>query len=447
MHRINRRLNCIALCGLLLAGCRGAAALPASANRPFMGWTSWDNEALRQPGHGEDWLTASQVIQQSDAMHRLLQKYGYRRINLDSGWASGIDGYGRPAADKRKFPRGIRQVAMIVHHNGQLLGLYWNPGINDEMWKNNPLIARTHIHIRDICVRPRAKANAFGEYKIDYSKPGAQEYVNSIVRQWARWGVDFIKLDGIAPGSDSPGRTIDDRPDIRAWGKAIDAVKRKIWLEISWAINRQYLQDFQPMANGWRVDGDVDLYGPKLTGWEQIRRRFTDVPPWSALAGPGRGWNDLDSLLVGNGSADGLTDDERQTAMTFWSICCAPLYTGDDLTHLDTFGLKLLTNRALIAIDQAGRPAHLLLGGGKLETWYAPEPDGTFTAAVFNLHDKMTVSAVIHRADLGVQGTIKARDLWRNTVVTANGPITTVLKPHACAIYRISLDTSRPKGH
>ena len=416
-----------------------AMALPVAARRPFMGWTSWDNEALTLPGHGEAWLTAVQVIRQSDAMHQYLQRYGYRRINIDSGWANGIDANGRPAADAKKFPGGIRAVAAAVHHNGQLLGIYWNPGVNDEMWRKNPFISHTHIHIREICAKPPAKANAFGEYKIDYSKPGSQEYVNSIVRQWARWGVDFIKLDGIAPGSDSAGRSIDDRPDIRAWGIAIAAVKRKIWLEISWAINRHYLQDFQPDANGWRIDGDVDLYGPKLTGWQQILRRFTDMPGWSSEAGAGRGWNDLDSILVGNGELDGLTNGERQTAMTFWAICCAPLYSGDDLTDLDPYGLSLLTNRAIIAVDQAGRPAHLLPGGGKVETWYAREPDGSFVAAVFNLHDHQTVTAVIHRADLGVQGTIQARNLWTNTQETVTGPIITVLKPHQCAVYRITL--------
>ncbi len=429
-------------CGFFLVVSSRTLAVPASATRPFMGWTSWDNEALRLPGYGEAWLTAVQVMRQSNAMHKYLQRYGYRRINIDSGWAGGIDAHGRPAADARKFPGGIRDLAAAVHRNGQLLGIYWNPGVNDEMWSKNPFIARTQIRIRDICVRPRAKANAFGEYKIDYSKPGAQEYVDSIVRQWARWGVDFIKLDGVAPGSDNARSTVDDRPDIRAWGKAIAGVKRKIWLELSWAINRDYLQDFQPEANGWRIDGDVDLYGATLTGWEQIRRRFTDVPSWSCEAGARRGWNDLDSILVGNGDRDGLSNYERQTAMTFWAICCAPLYCGDDLTDLDSFGRTLLTNRAIIKIDQAGHPAHLLPGGGEVETWYMREPDGTFVAAVFNLHDHKTVTALIRRADLGVQGAIKARDLWRNTLVTADGPIATVLKPHACAIYRISLATN-----
>ena len=38
----------------------------------------------------------------------------------------------------------------------------------------------------------------------------------------------------------------------------------------------------------------------------------------------GSGWLDLDSANIGNGSMDGLTNDERKTVMTFWCIECSP---------------------------------------------------------------------------------------------------------------------------
>ena len=39
--------------------------------------------------------------------------------------------------------------------------------------------------------------------------------------------------------------------------------------------------------------------------------------------GLGKGWNNLDSLDVGNGTMDGLTNDERQSAMTLWAIAAS----------------------------------------------------------------------------------------------------------------------------
>lgn len=48
------------------------------------------------------------------------------------------------------------------------------------------------------------------------------------------------------------------------------------------------------------------------------------------------GSSNLDSLELSRGALDGLTETERQTAMSIWSIAAAPLYLGDDLTQLDS---------------------------------------------------------------------------------------------------------------
>jgi hypothetical protein len=74
---------------------------------------------------------------------------------------------------------------------------------------------------------------------------------------------------------------------------------------------------------------------------------------WISYAGPG-GCNDLDSIDVGNGAMDGLTPDERRSYLTLWAISAAPLYTGDDITRLDRYGLSLLTNREVSRHRPAG---------------------------------------------------------------------------------------------
>ena len=75
-----------------------------------------------------------------------------------------------------------------------------------------------------------------------------------------------------------------------------------------------------------------------MTWDNSVDDRLRDIPAWTRHAGPG-GWNDLDSLNVGNGAMDGLTEDERQSYMTLWAISTSPLYIGDDMTRLDTYGL------------------------------------------------------------------------------------------------------------
>ena len=86
---------------------------------------------------------------------------------------------------------------------------------------------------------------------------------------------------------------------------------------------------------------------------KSIALRFDDAPRWVDLGGP-KGWNNFDSLDVGNGGMDGITDDERRSYMTLWAISATPLYTGDDLTRLDPLGRQLLTNRDVLAINAAG---------------------------------------------------------------------------------------------
>lgn len=410
------------------------------ARHPFLGWSSWSLEAVRSPGYqGEDWLTADHVKAQSDAMHRLLQKYGYVYLNLDSGWKGGFDAYGRPTPDYKKFPGGISAIAQYVHHNGQKFGIYYTVGIWGDIYKANPQILGTPYHIRDILVQPLTPGNGWGKgtYKIDFSKPAALTYIESIAQRFAEWGVDLLKLDGVTPGSGHNDLTIDNRAEVAAWATALKRTGRPIWLELSWALDPHYVQFWQRYANGWRICNDIDLYGLTLTRWKQVMERFRSAPLWCRYAGPTTGWNDFDSLDIGNGAMDGLTDAERQTVMTLWAMECSPLYPGDDLTKLDSYGLKLLTNKEVIAIDQAGRVAQPLRLG-TLQVWSIQNPDKSQFVALFNLDGTNTLEGRLNWNELGLPFSVRVRDIWaqKDLGVFPNG-FSASLAPHACLLLRL----------
>ena len=78
-----------------------------------------------------------------------------------------------------------------------------------------------------------------------------------------------------------------------------------------------------------------------LTDWANVESRFSAAASWQPYGGPG-GWNDYDSIEVGNGSNDGLTVAERQAQLSLWSLASAPLILGTDLTALDSGDLALL---------------------------------------------------------------------------------------------------------
>ena len=56
--------------------------------------------------------------------------------------------------------------------------------------------------MQDIVAQPLQQSNYWGfGYKIDFTNPCAQSYINSVADQFAEWGVDFLKLDSVTPGS------------------------------------------------------------------------------------------------------------------------------------------------------------------------------------------------------------------------------------------------------
>ena len=67
-----------------------------AAQKPYMGWSSYSMQVYTG---NPKWITADQLIAQSDAMHTKLQKAGYNYINVDSGWTDHVDATaGRPRA-------------------------------------------------------------------------------------------------------------------------------------------------------------------------------------------------------------------------------------------------------------------------------------------------------------------------------------------------------------
>lgn len=399
---------------------------PAASNglgwRPYMGWSSWSLESTKFPGYNTPWLTEANVKAQADVLHQKLQRHGYNYVNIDAGWwmdynwNATFDAYGRPTPFPGRFPDGIAAVANYVHRDGLKLGIYYGAGMDFAVYNNNYPIYGTSCHAQDIAVKPLKKTNGWqGAYAIDYSQPCAQAYINSIADEFAAWGVDFMKLDGVTPGSGINGAVVsDNRPDVKAWSQALLDTRRPIQFILSWSLDHDFANTWQQYANGWRIDTDVECYCSSIVTWNNsLKQRFTDVVPWIDNARPG-GWNNLDSLDVGVGSMDGLTNDERQTYMTLWAIEAAPLYSGDDLTKLDSYGLSLLTNDEVIAIDQAGRPARPVAQSSNQQVWYARNGNGSYTVALFNL-DGTPATVTANWSDLGFVGRAQVRNVWTHS--------------------------------
>src|SRR6202034_3631505 len=136
-----------------------------------------------------------------------------------------------------------------------------------------------------------------------------------------------------------------------------------------------------------------------------VSSRFGAAASWQPYGEPG-GWNDYDSIEVGNGSNDGLTVAERQTQLSLWSLASAPLILGTDLTNLDSGDLALLENSAVTAVDQDGIPGDRVISSGNEQIFDKRQQNGTWDIGVFNTDTTASHSFSVSLAQLGLSGAV-----------------------------------------
>ncbi len=408
----------VGLTGAVTAVATGVATAPpavASNNglsiRPAMGWSSWS--FVRR------WPSEAKIKAQADAMVSSgLAAHGFVYVNLDDFWqkcdAEGfvVDGNGRWVVDTAKFPSGIRALADYVHGKGLKFGFYVTPGIAKNAVTLNTPIAGTSLHAQDIAdtTRTEKNYNCHNMYFIDYSKPGAQEFVNSWANQFASWGVDYLKIDGVGSS---------DIPDVQAWDTALRQTGRPINYALSNNLPIADATTWRQLANSWRTQGDVECYcgpGPNgsgypLTDWSHVFSRFGSAAAWQPYAGPG-GWNDLDSLEIGNGDQVGLNADQRRSVFTLWAMAASPLLLGTDLTALTSTDLAMLTNDRLIGVNQDGVAASRIVNSGSNQVWRKREANGDYIVALFNTATTGSSTVSVSWSQVGFSGSADVTNLW-----------------------------------
>lgn len=417
----------------------------AKAEKPYMGWSSWTLQATNYPGVNPDgpasWLNEKNLLAQADVLAARFKKAGYDHVNVDAGWLGSFDEYGRPVVDAKKFPRGFKWLGEYIHGKGLKFGSYLAVGLDPKAYNDGktPIFNAPGCTTKDVVYPDLRKTNGWDSaYKMDFANPCSQKYVDSLAQTLAGWGVDFLKLDGVGPGSFRGGERYDNTTDVKAWNSALKSTGRPIEFLISWALSHRYADVWKANTNGWRVDTDVECYCDTLVTWNQsVKQRWNDVVQWIDDAGPGH-WNNLDSVAVGNGQMDGLTEAERQSYMTLWSISSSPLYIGDDLTKIDDFGYRLLTNNEVIAINQAGIPARPVDQTSDQQVWYARNRDGSYTVALFNLGSK-PAKVTADFGQLGIGGRAKVRDVWaKKDLGQKSGSITEDLPVHGSKLFTVT---------
>ena len=423
------------------AGASGTSPAAMVAPTPPMGWNSWNSFATT--------ITEAQARETAAIMATKLLPFGYDVFTIDIQWYEpeassytysadpipAMDGYGRLLPAPNRFPssagdRGFAPLATDVHRLGLRFGVHLMRGIPRLAVKRNLPVFGTRYRAADIANTGSICPWNPDMYGVDMTKPGAQAYYDSVFRLFANWGVDFVKMDDMSRPYDAHA------PEIEAAHKAIAASGRPILLSLSPGETPVMRGDHvRRYAQMWRISDDF------WDEWPLLEAQFTRLENWSPWCRPG-GWPDADMLPLGRlalGERDSrFTPDEQRTLMTLWSIARSPLVMGGDLRHLDAATLALLTNREVLAVNQASSDNQPHFVADDTRVWSARPTGGKGRyVALFNT-GKAEADVAIPLRDLGLSGTQSVRDLWAGrSVAPATDHVAQRIPPHGAGLYRV----------
>jgi alpha-galactosidase len=420
------------------------------AARPPMGWNSWDCFATT--------VTEAQTKAHADYMADKLAAHGWLYVVVDIQWYEPgaksfnyrknaqlvMDEYGRLLPAENRFPSsaggaGFKPLADYVHAKNLKFGLHLLRGIPRQAVDKNLPIKGTDYHAADIADKKDVCPWNPDMYGVDMTKPGSQEYYNSVFDLFLQWGVDFVKVDDISRPYNK------HRAEIEAVRKAIDQTGRPMVLSLSPGETALDAADHvMQHANMWRISDDF------WDNWPAVLAQFARLNKWSKFCAPGH-WPDADMLplgIVSQGRKTRLNKDEQYTLMTLWSIARSPLIFGGDMTKMDDFTLSLLTNDEVIAVDQNSTANRQLFRREGMVAWMADVPDSTDKyLALFNISNKPAgqdspaagMKVPVKFAEMGLSGPCKIRDLWTKTDL---GQFDEEFSPeinwHGAGLYRVS---------
>jgi alpha-galactosidase len=462
----------------LSIGVGGSAGqqLPARvAATPPMGWNSWDSYGLT--------VTETQFRDNVNVLTSRLKPFGWTYAVVDEGWfffnpqdrehpdllQYAIDSHGRYVPVPARFPSALvagahagvpgvdgaakmpaaieetsfRPLSSWVHAQGLQFGIHIVRGIPRASVERNLPIAGSSFNAQDAADTSDACSWDPTNWGVKDNAAG-QAWYDSLIHQYADWGVDLLKVDCISANPYAIG-------EIRMIRRAIDKTGRPMVLSLSPGPTAlAHASELIELANMWRISNDIwDIWSSERPFPISVKSQFARLAGWAKYAGPGH-WPDADMLPLGYlGPVPGygkprstnLTPDEQRTMLTLWSIGRSPLIVGANLTRLDSATEKLLTNRDVIAVDQMATSSRQVFNSDGLIAWSADLPSdfpGGFTMAlaVFNTADTTAnVNSGFDSYGLPA-GTYTAKDAWTgNSAGRVSGMQNLSLAPHASVLW------------
>lgn len=236
---------------------------------------------------------------------------------------------GSQVENTSKFPSGLRTLSDSLHDLSLKYGVYSSAG-----------------------------AYTCGSY------PGSLSHETTDAEWWASLGADYLKYDNcFNEGQAGTQKLSYDR--YKAMSDALNATGREMVYSLcNWGDDKVWEWGCT-ISNSARMSGDIwdsynqpsngcpcgpdEFYCQKFPGYQcSVMNILGKASYIAGRSGPGF-WMDLDMLEVGNG---GMTTAEYRTHFTMWAALKSPLIMGNKLDQLSAVDYGILTNPAVIALNQ-----------------------------------------------------------------------------------------------
>lgn len=292
------------------------------AAKPPMGWNSWNT-------FGNN-ISEELIFQIADTMvEQGYKDAGYEYLVIDDCWSlKERDAQGNLVADPVKFPHGMKAVSDYVHEKGLKFGMYSCAGVLT-------------------CA----------------GYPSSYDHEFQDARQFAKWGVDFLKYDfcNFPDNADCINRYHIMSMALKASGREI------LFSACNWGQQNPWNWMRSIGVHMYRSTGDIfDNFNSFMNIFQSQMEHFCQSGPYC--------FNDIDMMTVGMYNKGNVaigkpcTDGEYRMQFSLWCLAGVPLMMGADLRDMKPEMKKLLQNRELIAINQDPecRPPFLVSKSGIL---------------------------------------------------------------------------------
>ncbi len=333
------------------------------AQKPIMGWNSWNT-------FGNN-INEQLIIETVDAMvEKGYRDAGYEYVIIDDAWSLKERVDGKLVPNPELFPNGMKYLADYIHSKGMKFGMYSCAGIK-----------------------------TCGGY------PSSYGYEYDDAKQFAEWGVDYLKYDfcNFPSSADCKNAYLTMSMALRNTGRDI------VFAACNWG-----KEDPEKWMRAYGIHtyrSTVDIHDVKTSYLDLFKSQYNNV----MHNGPGC-YNDMDMLIVGmhgkgHVTLGGCTQKQYETHFAMWAFMGSPLIIGGDVRNMSEEDRALLLNKGLISINQDDecRPAFPIdcmreQHNDKMYQMMKILSNNRFAFAIFNISEpeQWAMSSAIMFDDFGI---------------------------------------------